>query len=66
MSKTFKETVKNIRKSEKDVDKVLNAAHLQRTPREHISADDKVALITMGAFMICVMFIYALFFLCLR
>lgn len=31
---TFKERVKQIKSAEKDVDKVLKAAKLQRTPRQ--------------------------------
>ena len=47
---TFKETVKEIKNAEKNVDKVLKAAKLQRTPK-----DDETLL---G--VICIVGIFAL------
>lgn len=38
--RAFKNVVKSIKRSEKDVDKVLKAARLQRCPKEQKEIDD--------------------------
>lgn len=66
MKKTFKQAVKEIKDAERNVNKVLDAAQLQRTPREHISADDKVMLIIMGGAMLCMLAIFAMMFFAIK
>ena len=45
MAASFKETVKQIAHAEKNVDKVLKAARLQRCERQRFSSDDIFLLI---------------------
>lgn len=57
MERNFKDVVENIRGAEKDVDKVLNAARLERHegPNRHMTEEQKLvlllSLIAAGTFL---------------
>ena len=57
MERNFKDVVENIRSAEKDVDKVLNAARLERHegPTRHMTGEQKLilllSLIAAGTFL---------------
>lgn len=57
MERNFKDVVENIRGAEKDVDKVLNAARLERHegPNRHMTGEQKLvlllSLIAAGTFL---------------
>lgn len=49
---TFKQKVKQIAHAERDVDKVLKAARLQRTPKKGFDEDYLFGIIIVGMFML--------------
>ena len=57
MERNFKDVVENIRSAEKDVDKVLDAARLERheSPNRHMNGEQKLvlllSLIAAGTFL---------------
>lgn len=51
--RTFKEVVKGIKHAEKDVDKVLRAAKLQRNPEPRFDSIDILAFMIVGGMFIC-------------
>lgn len=64
---TFKEVVKGIRKSEKNVDKVLKAARLERHEKSSVSAE-KLELIlgfAAGIFIAILLFVFLIVLLIL-
>ena len=57
MERNFKDVVENIRGAEKDVDKVLNAARLERHegPNRHMTGEQKLILLLslIGDLSVC-------------
>lgn len=57
---SFKKTVKQIANAEKNADKVLKAARLQRCPKQGISEETIIAMLVMvcafGMFALLVLF----------
>lgn len=59
---TFKDVVKGIRKSEKYVDKVLDAARLQRTEKQSKNIDWELVFMAYGFTLVFAL--YALMIIC--
>ncbi len=63
----FKEVVRGIENAEKDVDKVLAAAKLERKERSQMEVEDIMALMAMGLMILMgLLFLVGLFWLMMR
>ena len=49
----FKQVVKDIKNAEKNVDKVLRAAKLQRNPEPRFDSIDIIGMMMIGGIFIC-------------